>query len=123
MPALKKKKAQSSVQSQFPNGKLVNGIYYYPITNPPDVFYLDLGPGIPCDPSTSTAAAGVTQTTLPSCGSITTNYVPVAGVSVSTTTLSMNAQFPQSGVEQSRRFNHLLLVLSVSVVVALAGGS
>lgn len=113
---------------------MYNGIYYYQITNPPDVFYLALGPGIPCNKynnnSATVAAVTVTantvtvtgtypataiKTTLPDCNSITTSYVQVQGVSISTTTLSWAQQFPNSASCLICRPITLIILISILV--------
>ena len=87
--------AKTTVTNTYTGGYWYNGVYYYPITNPPDVFYYALGQGIPCNkynnnslippPATAgintvmvsddysiaaaevTVPAGTTGTTLPDC--------------------------------------------------------
>jgi hypothetical protein len=127
---LQKQKAQKAITQQFSNGRYYNGIYYYQITNPPDVFYFALGPGIPCNkynnnsvtkaPVTvkintatvaGTPAATTLKTTLPDCDSITTSYVQAQGISVSTTTVSWAKQFPNSA--NSRRYYCSSLIVTV----------
>jgi len=134
--ALQKQNAQTAVGSKYPNGKFYNGIYYYQVTNPPDVFYLALGPGIPCNQYNNnsatkapvtvtantatakvTAATATTKTTLPDCQSITTSFVQVQGVSVSTTTLSWAQQFP-NGATKARCYSPLSVGLLVMMCIA-----
>lgn len=110
LPALKKKAAVTKILNQFKNGYLVDGVYYYKVTNPPDIFYFAMGQSIPCNPYNNNSVltpppplqfietvndTNVTytvtqppQVTLPDCKSITTSYVLASGISVSTTTIN-----------------------------------
>jgi len=115
LTALKKQEAVSKIINSFQGGYLLDGVYYYKVTNPPDIFYFVMGPGIPCNPfnnnsaltprppvtavvtvnGTNGTAENVTvaytqppQVTLPDCNSITTSYVLASGISVSTTTIN-----------------------------------
>lgn len=83
--------AKTSVANQFAGGYWYNGVYYYPITNPPDVFYYMLGPGVPCNQYNNNsnmappATAGFNTVLVSDADSTAINTVTVPGGTTGTT--------------------------------------
>ena len=48
--ALENDAAREVVSGQLVGGYYSDGVYFYPITDPPDVYYMVIGPGYPCNP-------------------------------------------------------------------------
>ena len=50
LTALDENERRDRVQNTLVGGYYRDGVYYYPITDPPDIYYMVIGPGYPCNP-------------------------------------------------------------------------